>query len=120
MLEASGIPAGHDTPTSARVSLENLSLEGRFTSTYNGADAAALAALRWNGYCGESNYTVFLCLTHTLGWSASRWRVLHMEYQKHNLTEYEDSLEIQKNALQVLCSITAQWIAQVQAVMVAG
>ena len=30
--------------------LGNLSLEGRFTSAYNAAHAAALAALRWHGY----------------------------------------------------------------------
>ena len=29
--------------------LTNLSIEGRFTSAYNAAHAAALAALRWHG-----------------------------------------------------------------------
>ena len=29
--------------------LNKLSLEGRFTSAYNAAHAAALAALRWHG-----------------------------------------------------------------------
>ena len=52
--------------------LSKLSLEGRFTSAYN----AALAALRWHGYRTENRYTVFQCLTHTLGWPPSRWRVL--------------------------------------------
>ena len=52
--------------------LNNLSLEGRFTSAYNAAHAAALAALRWHGYRSENRYTVFQCLTHTLGWPAHR------------------------------------------------
>ena len=52
--------------------LNSLSLEGRFTSAYNAAHAAALAALRWHGYRSENRYTVFQCLTHTLGWPANR------------------------------------------------
>ena len=56
--------------------LNKLSLEGRFTSVYNAAHAAALAALRWQGYRSENRYTVFQCLTHTLGWPTNRWRML--------------------------------------------
>lgn len=97
--------------------LENLSLEGRFTSACNAAHAAALAALRWHGYRSENRYTVFQCLTYTLGWPASRWRVLDMAHQKRNLAEYEGYLEIQEATVQELCSITAQLIEQVQAVM---
>lgn len=37
--------------------LSKLSLEGRFTSAYNAAHAAALAALRWHGYRSENRYT---------------------------------------------------------------
>ena len=33
----------------ADAQLSSLSLEGRFTSAYNAAHAAALAALRWHG-----------------------------------------------------------------------
>jgi hypothetical protein len=61
--------------------LSNLSLEGRFTSAYNAAHAAALAALRWHGYRSENRYTVFQCLTHTLAWPANRWRVLDAAHQ---------------------------------------
>jgi len=50
--------------------LNRLSLEGRFTSIYNAAHAAALAALPWHGYRSENRYTVFQCLSHTLGWPA--------------------------------------------------
>ena len=39
--------------------LDSLSREGRFTSAYNAAHAAALAALRWHGYRSENRYTVF-------------------------------------------------------------
>lgn len=46
--------------------LAQLSDEGRFTSAYNAAHAAALAALRWHGYRSENRYTVFQCLPHTL------------------------------------------------------
>jgi len=39
--------------------LNRLSLEGRFTSTYNAAHAAALAALRWHGYRSENRSPSF-------------------------------------------------------------
>ena len=42
----------------ADAQLSSLSLEGRFTSAYNAAHAAALAALRWHGYRSENRYTV--------------------------------------------------------------
>jgi hypothetical protein len=50
----------------ADAQVSSLSLEGRFTSAYNAAHAAALAALRWHGYRSENRYTVFQCLAHTL------------------------------------------------------
>lgn len=50
----------------------NISLEGRFTSVYNAAHAAALAALRWHGYRSENRITVFQSLAHTLNWPAPR------------------------------------------------
>lgn len=67
--------------------LVHLSLEGRFTSAYNASHAAALAALRWHGYRSENRFTVFQCLTHTLGWSASQWRVLDSAHQTSQLIE---------------------------------
>lgn len=60
----------------ADAQISSLSAEGRFTSAYNAAHAAALAALRWHGYRSENRYTVFQCLTHTLNWPAHqcvRW-----------------------------------------------
>jgi hypothetical protein len=51
----------------ADAQLAGLSREGRFSSAYNAAHAAALAVLRWHGYRSENRYTVFQSLTHTLG-----------------------------------------------------
>ena len=50
----------------ADAKVSSLSPEGRFTSAYNAAHVAALAALRWHGYRSENRFTVFLCLSHTL------------------------------------------------------
>ena len=95
-------------------SLGNLSLEGRFTSAYNAAHAAALAALRWQGYRSENRYTVFQSLTHTLGWPANRWRVLDAAHQKRNLAEYEGYLEIEESTVAELCAVVQSLIADVQ------
>ena len=60
----------------ADAQIVDLSNEGRFTSAYSAAHAAALAALRWHGYRSENRFTVFQCLAHTLGWPPHKWRVL--------------------------------------------
>lgn len=62
----------------ADAQISTLSAEGRFTSAYNAAHAAALAALRWHGYRSENRYTVFQCLAHTLDCPAHQWRALDM------------------------------------------
>ncbi|MBP9058686.1 MAG: hypothetical protein KBF98_00055 [Rhodoferax sp.] len=97
--------------------LSNLSLEGRFTSAYNAAHAAALAALRWHGYRSENRYTVFQCLTHTLGWPANRWRVLDTAHQKRNLAEYEGYLDVEESTVAEMCAIVQGLIADVQALI---
>ena len=94
--------------------LNKLSLEGRFTSAYNAAHAAALAALRWHGYRSENRYTVFQCLTHTLGWPANRWRVLDTAHQKRNLAEYEGYLEVEESTVAEMCALVQGLIADVQ------
>ncbi len=94
--------------------LSNLSLEGRFTSAYNAAHAAALAALRWHGYRSENRYTVFQCLTHTLGWPANRWRVLDAAHQKRNLAEYEGYLDIEESTMAEMCVLVQSLIADLQ------
>ena len=94
--------------------LNKLSLEGRFTSAYNAAHAAALAALRWHGYRSENRYTVFQCLTHTLGWPANRWRVLDTAHQKRNLAEYEGYLEVEESTVAEMCALVQGLIVDVQ------
>lgn len=97
--------------------LVHLSLEGRFTSAYNASHVAALAALRWHGYRSENRFTVFQCLTHTLGWSASQWRVLDSAHQKRNLAEYEGFLEVEQSFVDELLHTTSQLIEEVQMLM---
>ncbi len=99
-------------------SLSSLSLEGRFTSAYNAAHAAALAALRWHGYRSENRYTVFQCLTHTLGWPANRWRVLDTAHQKRNLAEYEGYLDVEESTVAEMCVLVQSLIADVQNLIV--
>ena len=94
--------------------MANVSLEGRFTSAYNAAHAAALTALRWHGYRSEHRYTVFQSLAHTLGWPANRWRVLDAAHQKRNLAEYEGYLEIEESTVAELCTVVQSLIADVQ------
>jgi hypothetical protein len=93
--------------------LAGLSTEGRFTSAYNAAHAASLAALRWHGYRSENRYMVFQCLTHTLNWPAPRWRMLDVAHQKRNLAEYEGFLEVEESAIAELCAVVAELIADV-------
>lgn len=94
--------------------LANLSNEGRFTSAYNAAHAAALAALRWHGYRSENRFTVFQCLTHTVSWPASQWRVLDAAHQKRNMAEYEGYLEVEESTIVELYALTSQLISDVE------
>jgi hypothetical protein len=91
-----------------------ISDEGRFTSVYNAAHAAALAALRWHGYRSESRYMVFQSLTHTLGWQAPRWRVLDAAHRKRNVAEYEGVLEVEKSDIAELRALVAELIGEVE------
>jgi len=91
--------------------LAGLSQEGRFTSAYNAAHAAGLAALRWHGYRSENRYTVFQCLPHSLNWPAPRWRVLDAAHQKRNLAEYEGFLEVEESGIAELCALVKELIA---------
>ncbi len=94
--------------------LAGLSLEGRFTSTYNAAHAAALAALRWHGYRSENRYAVFQCLSHTLGWPPAQWRVLDTAHQRRNLAEYEGYLEVDEDTVAELGELVERLIVGVQ------
>jgi len=95
----------------ADADLASLSPEGRFTSAYKAAHAAALAALRWHSYRSENRYTVFQCLIHTLNWPAHRWRVLDAAHQKRNLAEYEGYLEVEETQIVELCELVRDLIA---------
>lgn len=90
--------------------IQRLSPEGRFTSAYNAAHAAALAVLRWHGYRSENRFTVFQCLEHTLGWSAVRWRILDTAHRKRNLAEYEGYLEVEESEIATLCDLVSDLI----------
>ena len=94
----------------ADAQLDKLSAEGRFTSAYNAAHAAALATLRWHGYRSENRYTVFQCLEHTLAWPAARWRVLDAAHRKRNLAEYEGFLEVEASDIAELCAVVSDLI----------
>jgi hypothetical protein len=96
----------------ADAQIVSLSSQGRFTSAYNAAHAAALAALRWHGYRSENRYTVFQCLAHTLNWPAPRWRVLDAAHQKRNMAEYEGFLEIEEADIAALCVLAKELIAE--------
>ena len=104
----------------ADAQLSNLSMEGRFTSAYNAAHAAALAALRWQGYRSENRYTVFQCLPHTLGWQAVQWRVLDSAHRQRNLAEYEGFLEVDEAQVGALCQTVGQLIADAERLLAAG
>jgi hypothetical protein len=88
-----------------------LSLESRFDLAYNAAHALALAALRWHGYRSEHRYTVFQCLTHTVGLEAAQWRVLDQAHRKRNLAEYEGDLDVDDALVEALIR-AAQTVAE--------
>jgi hypothetical protein len=97
----------------ADAQVRSISAEGRFSSAYNAAHAAAPAALRWHGYRSENRYTVFHCLPHTLGWSPVQWRILDHAHQKRNLAEYEEFLEVEESAITELTALVAKLIGNV-------
>ena len=97
--------------------LTRLSIEGRFTCVYNAAHAASLAALGWHGYRSENRYTVFQCLTHTLGWPANQWRVLDTAHKKRNLAEYEGYLDVEESTVTEMCELVQTLIVDVQMLM---
>jgi hypothetical protein len=98
----------------ADAQLSHASVDGRFTSVYGAAHAAALAALRWHGYRSENRFIVFQCLPHTLGWAAQRWRVFDAAHQKRNLAEYEGFLDIEESLVLELVSLVRDLIDDVE------
>lgn len=94
--------------------LTKLSTEGRFTSAYNAAHMAALAALRWRGYRSENRFTVFQCLAHTVDWPTNQWRVLDTAHQKRNLAEYEGLLDVEESLVEELIELSQQLLSDVR------
>ena len=92
----------------------NISLEGRFTSAYNAAHAAALAALRWQGYRSENRYTVFQSLEHTIGFTPDQWLLLDQAHKKRNLSEYEGDLDITVSFINELVTMVDTLVARVK------
>ncbi|MFN9968919.1 MAG: hypothetical protein ACK58T_03380, partial [Phycisphaerae bacterium] len=91
----------------------SVSASTRFICAYSAGHAAALAALRWHGYRSENRFTVFQCLTHTLGWDDVRWRVLDAAHRQRNLAEYEGFLEVEESTIAEISALVAQLIADV-------
>lgn len=87
-----------------------LSLESRFDLAYNAAHAAALAALRAQGYRSENRYLVFQCLEHTLGYSPQQWLLLDQAHKKRNLAEYEGALDVTQGFVDELIGRVEQLI----------
>ena len=85
----------------------DLSYSSRFDLAYNAAHALALVALRRAGYRSESRYLVFQALTHTVGLTAEKWRVLVKAHERRNLAEYEGHLERDDRLLAELIAIAA-------------
>ena len=76
-----------------------------------------MAALRWHGYRSENRYTVFQCLSHTLGWPAQRWLVLDAAHRMRNLAEYEAYVEVQESTEAELCALVQGLITDVQSLV---
>jgi hypothetical protein len=80
----------------------NLALSSRFDLAYNAAHAFSLAALRWHGYRSDNRYLVFQALPHTLGLSATTWRILAKAHEVRNTAEYEGRSDIDATLLRNL------------------
>jgi hypothetical protein len=89
-------------------SLKDQSDEGRFIAAYDAAHSAALAAMRWHGYRSSNRVVVFQALAHTLGWSASLWRVFDLAHKKRNLSLYEGFLEFSEADMAALVKATSR------------
>lgn len=94
--------------------IPSLSLISRFDLAYNAAHAAALAALRSHGYRSENRFLVFQCLEHTLGFTATQWRLLDLAHKKRNLAEYEGDLDVTAGFVDELIEQVALLVEAVQ------
>ena len=74
-----------------------------------------MAALRWHGYRSDNRYLVFQCLQHTVGFEASKWRVLDKCHKQRNLAEYEGLLDVTPQLIDELVSLTGELLERVAA-----
>lgn len=100
--------------------VKGLSINGQFSLAYGAAHSLALAALRWQGYRSDKRYIVFQCLQHTLGISASEWRVFDLCHKRRNIAEYEGHLDIDNRLLADLLRLTAELEKKVAALSPVG
>ena len=96
------------------ITIAGLSQESRFSLAYIAAHSLALAALRQHGYRSENRYLVFQCLQHTLGWDATKWRVLDQCHKRRNVAEYEGHLDIDEQLLNQLIATTQGMLTDVK------
>lgn len=92
-----------------------LGVESRFDLLYNAAHALALAALRWHGYRSDNRFLVFQALAHTVGFPATKWRILDRCHTKRNLAEYEGNFDVDARLVNELAAVTAELEAAVDA-----
>ena len=91
-----------------------VSVEGRFSSAYTAAHAAAVVALRWQGFRSENRYLVFQCLEHTVGWPAARWRILAAAHHDRNRAEYEGFVEVDERRVAELITVAETLVGDVR------
>jgi hypothetical protein len=94
--------------------LTDMSQEGRFSSAYTAAHAAAVAALRRQGFRSDNRYLVFQCLEHSVGWPAARWRILAAAHAKRNRVEYEGFVDVDASDIEELVAIAEALITEVE------
>ena len=94
-----------------------LSTDSRFDLAYNAAHALSLAALRRLGYRPANRFVVFQCLPHTLGVTASTWRVLAKGHENRNMAEYEGVVDLDERLLADMIDATTAVFEGLRAVL---
>ncbi len=95
------------------VGTPGLSFSSRFDLAYNAAHAAALCALRLQGYRSEKHYLVFQCLGLTAGLDRVRVRLFALCHERRNLAEYEGYMDEDEDLLEALRVSTQHLLEQI-------
>ncbi|MBP9144908.1 MAG: hypothetical protein KBF21_10540 [Thermoanaerobaculia bacterium] len=93
---------------------DRLHAESRFDLAYSAAHSVAGAALRRLGYRASDRQVVFQALAHTLGTSASTWRVLAKCHEQRNRRDYEGMEAIDERLLRDLLTAAAEILREIQ------